>query len=517
MTKPCQATFPSLLIALSTLSLAGLALSGAEASAQVTFYPIKPDPALDGVSGMGSQSARWLRASGTALFGTIVDGTSSSQSFTGAGAWGLDGVATWNGSGPLYDIRLHDQGEDGVSRITEWVSQQSEMFRGTFSDGSSISINSSFGFGFGRYGVISPNGLTIFGTNFDQSGSQDGVYRYQAGQAPELVYDSVSGELYPVAADFDGTTMIGRMASGELARWTELAGVEILMPVRPHGQSALSPMDINYDGSIVVGRDLSNFPVVWREGLGLEVLDDCPLASGGSYYDLQCSPDGQRIDAWRSNGFFTWNATDGWRTLRQVVQEAGARDLSTVDPFVRFTYRSKDGVAVIANLGQSPINMASQSVVFIGEPAPGALGSNYCGPAPRNSSGYRAIVQATGTASVQANSLTMSARFLPAQTCGYVLSSPGIGFVQAPGSTIGNLCLGGGQPIGRHDQAGEVCVANGDGVIDFPIDLTSLPSPTMSYAAQPGETLNFQVWFRDTDSSGAPASNFTDAVSVTFE
>ena len=106
---------------------------------------------------------------------------------------------------------------------------------------------------------------------------------------------------------------------------------------------------------------------------------------------------------------------------------------------------------------------------------------------------------------------------LTRQASGYVLSSFGKGSVQMSGSSEGNLCLDGGQPIGGHNRPGEIGVANGDGTIDFSIDLSSLPGPMMSYAAQPGDTLNFQVWFRDIDPNGSPTSNFTDAVSVTFD
>ena len=46
----------------------------------------------------------------------------------------------------------------------------------------------------------------------------------------------------------------------------------------------------------------------------------------------------------------------------------------------------------------------------------------------------------------------------------------------------------------------------------MPVDLNGIPSGSGFVAVQPGETWNFQCWYRD----GA-TSNFTDAVSITFE
>ena len=326
-------------------------------------------------------------------------------------------------------------------------------------------------------------------------------------------------EFRPKASNFDGTMVIGKRGNGELVRWTEGVGMELIMPTTTlHAFGA--PMCISHDGSVIVGNTPDNYPAIWREGLGVQVLTNSPL-DPARQFSARCSEDGQRIDVRDFlHGGYSWDATVGWKSFKEVLEDLGARDLSHVDASVRLGPRSRDGSAMVATFTDSPtfpFNVLQQTIVFLGTPSPGALGANYCGPAEFNSSGFSALLQATGSASIQANSLGMTARFLPPQACGYALISLGSGFAQAPGSSQGNLCLDGGQPVGRHDQAGDVCVANGDGLIEFSIDLSSLPGPTMSYAAQPGETLNFQVWFRDVDSTGLPTSNFTDAVSVTFE
>ena len=74
-----------------------------------------------------------------------------------------------------------------------------------------------------------------------------------------------------------------------------------------------------------------------------------------------------------------------------------------------------------------------------------------------------------------------------------------------PGSS-GILCLAGN--IGRFNAVSQI-IQGPTGFID--VDLTSIPvNPTAG--VQPGETWNFQGWYRDVPNT----SNFTGAVSVTF-
>ena len=52
-----------------------------------------------------------------------------------------------------------------------------------------------------------------------------------------------------------------------------------------------------------------------------------------------------------------------------------------------------------------------------------------------------------------------------------------------------------------------------DGFISIALDLTNFPPPLPS-TVQPGDTWNFQAWFRD--KNPMPTSNFTDGLSITF-
>ena len=97
----------------------------------------------------------------------------------------------------------------------------------------------------------------------------------------------------------------------------------------------------------------------------------------------------------------------------------------------------------------------------------------------------------------------LSGRRLTTARFGYFLTSQTQGFFNPPGSN-GFICLGG--DIGRYN--GNVGQGPSFGL---QIDLTSMPvNPPV--AVQPGETWNFQAWYRDIGNT----NNFTDGVSITF-
>ncbi|MCP3916449.1 MAG: hypothetical protein GY711_12905 [bacterium] len=127
------------------------------------------------------------------------------------------------------------------------------------------------------------------------------------------------------------------------------------------------------------------------------------------------------------------------------------------------------------------------------------LGARYCSPALPNSTGRAGVIVACGSERVADENFQLSAFDLPPGQFGFFLTSRTQGFFQPPGS-LGILCLSGN--IGRFDEADELL--QGPSAIRT-IDLSSFPvSPPV--AVQPGETWNFQCWFRDVGAT----SNFTD-------
>lgn len=141
------------------------------------------------------------------------------------------------------------------------------------------------------------------------------------------------------------------------------------------------------------------------------------------------------------------------------------------------------------------------------------IGAAYCTPAVANSSGSPGALIAFGSDSVSEFDLTLDARQLPQGTFGYFVTSLAQGFAANPGGSQGHLCLSGS--IGRYRGAGQVLNSGLNGAFSLALDLTAMPQPLGSVAAQAGETWNFQAWYRD--ANPMVTSNFTDAVAVTLQ
>ena len=99
---------------------------------------------------------------------------------------------------------------------------------------------------------------------------------------------------------------------------------------------------------------------------------------------------------------------------------------------------------------------------------------------------------------------------MPSNQFGYFLVSANQATVPGPGGSQGVLCLGGS--LGRFNN--QVQNSGLLGTFQIQVDINSLPlNPAVSVL--PGETWNFQTWFRDLNP--VPTSNFTHAIAVTFE
>jgi hypothetical protein len=140
-------------------------------------------------------------------------------------------------------------------------------------------------------------------------------------------------------------------------------------------------------------------------------------------------------------------------------------------------------------------------------------GDPFC-MANANSTGGPARISATGTTSVAANDFTLHTDDMPTNAFAFFLTSRTQGFVQNPGGSAGNLCLGGA--IGRYVGPGQVQNSGGAGSVSLVLDLTSTPTPTGFVSVQSGETWSFQTWFRDAV-GGQATSNFSDGLEVTFQ
>ena len=140
------------------------------------------------------------------------------------------------------------------------------------------------------------------------------------------------------------------------------------------------------------------------------------------------------------------------------------------------------------------------------------IGTSYC-MANANSTGQVATTIATGSATIADNDVTLFADGLPTSAFGFFLTSQTPAFIANPGGSQGNLCLSGA--FGRYVGPGQIQSSGTSGSITLTIDLTAMPQPNGSVAAQVGETWNFQLWHRD-QVMGLSTSNFTDARAILF-
>lgn len=140
------------------------------------------------------------------------------------------------------------------------------------------------------------------------------------------------------------------------------------------------------------------------------------------------------------------------------------------------------------------------------------IGLNYCGPASVNSTGLSAAISAVGNTLVAENDLILTAENLPTNSFAFFLASRMQGFVTNPGGSAGNICLGGS--IGRA-VGGSILNAGTIGSVSVAANLNSMPQPTGPVVVLPGDTWNFQAWYRDAV-GGISTSNFTDGLSVAF-
>jgi len=147
----------------------------------------------------------------------------------------------------------------------------------------------------------------------------------------------------------------------------------------------------------------------------------------------------------------------------------------------------------------------------LGTPVGPILGANYCVETP-NSTGLPATLVGTGTKLIANNDFGIYAQGLPISSPGYFICSPNQAQVPGPGGSQGTLCVG--SSTGRYlSQVGNAGIF---GIIPLTVDLTAIPQPTGNVAVQPGDTWNFQCWYRDSI-FGFPISNFTDGYTITFE
>ena len=375
---------------------------------------------------------------------------------------------------------------------------------GSLIDASFIDVDGLVGLGGGStniWDVIrAPNG-ELFVTNY----SARVIHRFSADGSMYL------GDLPTTAGqaaglDIDG----GTLAIASVGGPGGVYGYDIASMV----ETQVSPTAGNWDVTAVGGQWLAgrtNGTVVSIDpATGVETLWSDPTGFCEQIVELAS---GQVLVAnYSLQGYTVHDATGA---ILQTYTPTGVGNIRGVAPLANgnVMLSGVSGLHVFNPSSGTVVQVDSGASAFIfGDGVGGGFGTNFCS-ANANSTGSVGGLSAIGSTLVSTNDVTLQVSDLPLFVFGFFIASRTQGFVQNPGGSTGNLCLGGA--IGRYVGPGQIQQTNGQGMFSLSIDLANVPQPLGFVAVQPGETWSFQAWHRDS-AAGQATSNFTTGLEVTF-
>lgn len=385
---------------------------------------------------------------------------------------------------------------------------------------------------------------TVTGVSSDFSiGDEDGD-----GDLDLLVVSLVSNGPRTVAVRNDGVTFTSRVVTPDIAQGSRQVFVEAngdalrdVVEVGPGGAAVrlnlggfafgaptvfqagdpgvrpVASFDVNGDGfEDVLAKGLVG-PWHWAAADG----------SGGfsTFAALVGLDRGQGIDGADLNGdglvdLVTYEPSNGNPTPAAHLRRPGGTYASPEELFDRPYLRPIN--AVLADMdgdGDIDLLLDTSSIAFMregngvmdaGSPPPGLA----CLNSSSNSTGWPASIRALGSPTIASTDLQLFASSLPPHQFGMFLSSQSFTVgVRPPGST-GFLCLGGS--IGRFDNPGQIASSTSSGLLSLNLNPAALATAQGTVQATVGSSWGFQAWHRDVDTVGAPTSNFTGAVVITF-
>ncbi len=148
---------------------------------------------------------------------------------------------------------------------------------------------------------------------------------------------------------------------------------------------------------------------------------------------------------------------------------------------------------------------------FVEDSFTSTTGSQYCEANP-NSTGQTAWIRSfSGSQSVN-QPFVLACQDLPPNQFGLFATAMGNAVTSNPGGSAGNLCLSGA--IGRYVD--QVASTGALGSLSAILNPQALEQPNGPVSAMIGETWYFQCWSRDFE-NGAPTSNFSNGIGVTFQ
>ena len=408
-------------------------------------------------------------------------------------------------SGDLGAIFLDDHDGDGIAEVLVHSHQSRLMRIFSGSDGSLVrEISPPPGLvfnSFGREGVT--NICTV--PDLDGDGLEDIVFGEHSAQKVVML-SSASGAIlhelqHPVLSGAPFGNLVRFIEEEEKLLVTSLNESVHVYRMRPE--------DCNSNG-VPDSEDIADGTSADCDGNGIP--DECDLVAGTSF-DCNANgvPDiceitgGSELDC---NGNGVPDSCDLAAGTSFDCDSNGIPD--ECDIAAGATDCDADGVPDACQItGDATLDLNANGVLDSCE----AVGTNYCSPAFPNSTGAPAEILALGSDVLASSDVSLAVRGLPASSFAMFVTSQSQGYAfPIPGSQ-GALCVVGFP--GRFDGPGQVKSSGSSGSLMLALDLSSLPTSVGFTAALPGQTWNFQAWYRDANPTAT--SNFTDAVSITFQ
>ena len=253
-----------------------------------------------------------------------------------------------------------------------------------------------------------------------------------------------------------------------------------------------------------------------RTTLVTDVIDMSGLTDPQlSYYrwysnDQGASPNADTLRVEISN-----NGGSSWSNLETV----GPSGSDTAGGWIEARFRVADVITptaqmrlrfIAADEGDGSIVEAAIDDFEVTDLDCGPPGGLFCEGVP-NSTGQVATISSAGSNSVFLNDLVLIASGMPPNQFALFIASDSQTLIPNVGGGQGNLCVG--PNVGRYlAQFGSTGFF---GTADLVVDTSAIITASGPVAALPGDTYNFQCWFRDANPGAT--SNLTRGFSVTFQ
>ena len=226
----------------------------------------------------------------------------------------------------------------------------------------------------------------------------------------------------------------------------------------------------------------------------------CVIAAGtGDEYSYSACSNGACSDQWEAyvvkydaNGALDWEET---------YSSTNGNDWAAEDIDL-----TSDGGAIVAVDNSQFGFLKLGPLLDLGD-----VSETYCDAASNSASAAGGSIAIAGNPAIAANDVVLSASGLPAGQWSFFLMSRTQASVPGFGGSQGVLCLGPPQVRFSRAGTGEIAQTTAQGTRTLALDLADLPQGQVFL---PGESWNFQLWFRD-QNPGA-TSNTTNGVRATF-